>query len=52
MLCPALIGRSLERDALAATLDAAQGGTVFLLGEPGIGKSRLVRELAEQARGR
>jgi AAA ATPase domain len=47
-----LVGRDAERHRLHAALTAAQasrGGTVFLTGEAGIGKSRLVRELARMA---
>jgi DNA-binding CsgD family transcriptional regulator len=49
MLCKLLVGRSAELQALMHALDAAgagQGGAVFGTGEPGIGKSRLVREMA------
>ncbi|HLI41171.1 MAG TPA: AAA family ATPase [Streptosporangiaceae bacterium] len=41
----------LLRHALAQAL-AGQGGVVFITGEPGIGKSRLVRELTGDARRR
>jgi predicted ATPase len=50
--CPVLVGRAAELDALVAALDAACGGrrsVVFLVGEAGIGKSRLVRELSSFA---
>lgn len=47
-----LIGREHELEALQASLDrlfAGRGGVVFVTGEAGIGKSRLVSEVAEQA---
>jgi DNA-binding CsgD family transcriptional regulator/tetratricopeptide (TPR) repeat protein len=50
--CPVLVGRSAERDALVAALDAARAGhgaMVFVVGEAGIGKSRLVQEVAAAA---
>lgn len=53
MLCPVVCGRdaelSLLRDALTRAM-AGRGGVVFITGEPGIGKSRLVRELLGHAR--
>src|SRR5580704_11426878 len=55
MLCPVLVGRSAESGALEAALEAAaggRGGAVFVLGEEGAGKSRLVRALCESASGR
>jgi predicted ATPase len=53
VLCPVLCGRDDEMHALRtafAQASAGRGGLVFITGEPGIGKSRLVRELAGHAR--
>jgi predicted ATPase len=47
-----LVGRSRELGLLSARLDAAasgQGSIVLITGEPGIGKTRLVTELAQAA---
>jgi len=47
-----LVGREGERDRLEARLGRAtegQGGTVVVGGEAGIGKSRLLVELAGEA---
>lgn len=50
-----LVGRAGELRRLTAALDAARdgrGGAAVVVGEPGIGKTRLVEELAELARQR
>ena len=47
-------GRGRERATVVEAWDAARGGatrTVFIAGEPGIGKTRLVAEIARQAHG-
>jgi hypothetical protein len=56
VVCPTLVGRAEETRCLSAALAAAHeghGATLFLVGEAGIGKSRLVRQVAaeEDARG-
>jgi DNA-binding CsgD family transcriptional regulator/tetratricopeptide (TPR) repeat protein len=48
-----VVGRDAETSVLQSASAAARGGAgglVFLTGEPGIGKSRLAREVADQAR--
>ena len=50
--CPVLVGRSHEVEVLAAALEAARAGSgefVFVVGEAGIGKSRLVHEAISMA---
>jgi MoxR-like ATPase len=52
VLCPVLVGRDEEARRLQAALAAAgagRGSAVFLAGEAGIGKSRLVREIVRAA---
>jgi DNA-binding CsgD family transcriptional regulator len=52
VLCPVLVGRDEEARRLRAALAAAgagRGSAVFLAGEAGIGKSRLVRDVARAA---
>ncbi|HKE98494.1 MAG TPA: AAA family ATPase, partial [Actinomycetes bacterium] len=54
VLCPELIGRDEELAAVAGALQGARegrGSTTVLVGEAGIGKSRLEREVAARARG-
>jgi tetratricopeptide (TPR) repeat protein len=49
------VGRDAERAELRAALDragAGQGGLVMLVGEPGIGKTRLADEASDDARAR
>src|SRR5580658_5493658 len=49
--CPTLVGRDAEIAALTACLDPAEhaSGVVFLVGEAGVGKSRLAMEVAARA---
>ena len=54
-LAGVFVGREVELDALRAGLDAAssgQGGVFLLVGEPGIGKSRLGEEVGREAQSR
>lgn len=54
MRCPILVGREAELSALRAHLANAlggRGGFVLIRGEPGLGKSRLCRELIDGVRG-
>jgi len=54
VLCPVLVGRGAEVEqlhvAVAAVADERRGSTLFLIGEAGVGKSRLAREAVGMAR--
>src|SRR5579864_9029949 len=48
-LCPTLIGREHEMSVVGQAVESAydgRGSSILLLGEPGVGKSRLTREVA------
>lgn len=50
-----MVGRAAEKDAVTAALDrlrAGEGGLLEVLGEPGMGKTRLLGELRRQAAAR
>jgi ATP/maltotriose-dependent transcriptional regulator MalT len=52
LISPVLVGRRAESDILAQAVEGArrrEGSAVFLVGEPGIGKSRLAAEAAVAA---
>jgi DNA-binding NarL/FixJ family response regulator len=52
LLCPVLVGRDREVEELRSALDraaAGHGATLAVVGEAGVGKSRLVREAAADA---
>src|SRR5687768_265807 len=53
VVCPVMVGRDAPLSTVAHLLERArsgQGTTLLVSGEAGIGKSRLVRALGEQAR--
>jgi predicted ATPase len=52
LLCPLVVGRDLELEELRRALDRlaeGHGGTLVVAGEAGVGKSRLLREIAAVA---
>jgi predicted ATPase len=52
VLCPEFVGRDAELGTLLGAVDAAQfgrGALIFVVGMPGVGKSRLAREVASEA---
>ncbi|MGA5300552.1 helix-turn-helix transcriptional regulator [Nucisporomicrobium flavum] len=52
LLCPTVVGRAAELDLLGRLVPAAArgtGGTVFLTGSAGMGKTRLARAVQQQA---
>jgi DNA-binding CsgD family transcriptional regulator/tetratricopeptide (TPR) repeat protein len=54
LVSPVLVGRQAELESLAGGLERALAGeqvTMLVGGEAGVGKSRLVRELIDRARG-
>ncbi|MFN2543495.1 MAG: ATP-binding protein, partial [Actinomycetota bacterium] len=53
VVCPILVGREAEITQIERTLASAragEGGVAIVVGEPGIGKSRLARETERSAR--
>ena len=51
LLCPTVVGRDQEWQEIRSALDRladGRGSTVFLAGEAGVGKSRLLREAAAE----
>jgi DNA-binding CsgD family transcriptional regulator len=53
VVCPTIVGRDAELDAVRAVLDRARGGAgqvALIVGEAGVGKSRLLRAMVDEAR--
>ncbi|MGH3948304.1 MAG: AAA family ATPase [Pseudonocardiaceae bacterium] len=48
--CPVVVGREEELTVLGEVLGAPEGGVCWVVGEAGIGKTRLVTELGRRAR--
>src|SRR5690242_11134881 len=54
VVCPTLIGRDAQLDSLRQLLGRAREGhgrVALIVGEAGVGKSRLLRALSDEARG-
>ena len=54
VVCPTLIGRDAQLESLRRVLAQARDGTgrvALIVGEAGVGKSRLLRAMTEEARG-
>src|SRR3982751_3793381 len=55
VVCPTLIGRGAQIDALRQVLAQAREGNgrvALIVGEAGVGKSRILRAMSDEARGR
>jgi DNA-binding CsgD family transcriptional regulator len=53
VVCPRIIGRDAQIAAIRAVLDRVRGGSgqvALIVGEAGVGKSRLLREMTDAAR--
>ena len=53
VVCPTLIGRDAQLESLRRLIAQARGGTgrvAAIVGEAGVGKSRLLRTMTEEAR--
>src|SRR5689334_11618255 len=53
VVCPTIVGRDAELDAVRAVLERARGGAgqvALIVGEAGVGKSRLLKAMVDEAR--
>src|SRR5688500_19113279 len=53
VVCPTLVGRDLEVGAVRAVIERARAGSgqvALIVGEAGVGKSRLLRTMMDEAR--
>src|SRR5258705_2377251 len=53
VVCPTIVGRDAEIDAVRTVLDRARAGAgqvALIIGEAGVGKSRLLRAMLDEAR--